>query len=61
MERINKAWIKFNGIDRIDNNEGYVEGNVRSCCKTCNRMKSSMTAEMFVSHANKIKLTTNKK
>ena len=29
----------YNGIDRIDNNKGYVIGNIVSCCKKCNRAK----------------------
>jgi len=35
--------LKFNGIDRIDNNKGYIEGNVVTCCKKCNSAKNSMT------------------
>ena len=29
----------FNGIDRVDNQRGYVEDNVVSCCKYCNAGK----------------------
>lgn len=28
------------GLDRINNSVGYVEGNVVSCCKLCNQLKS---------------------
>ena len=28
------------GLDRVDNNKGYVPGNVVQCCAMCNRMKS---------------------
>ena len=28
-----------NGLDRINNEKGYIEDNVVSCCKLCNRAK----------------------
>lgn len=28
------------GLDRMDNSRGYVTGNVTSCCRTCNEIKS---------------------
>lgn len=36
-----------NGVDRVDNTKGYIEGNVVSCCKVCNRAKDIMTQEQF--------------
>lgn len=39
--------ILYNGIDRIDNSEGYVQGNVRTCCKQCNYAKHNHTEEEF--------------
>ena len=36
------------GIDRIDNAIGYVMGNVRPCCWTCNRMKFQHSTDFFV-------------
>ena len=38
----------YNGIDRIDSNEGYVEGNVVSCCTECNKMKLDMRYDVFM-------------
>jgi len=35
------------GIDRIDNDLGYVDGNVVPCCMDCNRMKSVFTLDHF--------------
>lgn len=29
----------YNGIDRVDSGQGYLEGNVVTCCHTCNMMK----------------------
>lgn len=33
---------KYNGLDRIDNDKGYVEDNVVPCCKNCNIAKGTM-------------------
>lgn len=33
---------KYNGIDRANNNQGYVMGNCVSCCKRCNLAKGTM-------------------
>lgn len=33
----------YSGIDRIDNSKGYIDGNVRSCCKYCNTAKLDRT------------------
>jgi len=35
------------GVDRIDNTQGYVLGNVRPCCSKCNRAKHTMSEEEF--------------
>ena len=37
----------YNGIDRIDNNIGYINGNTVPCCKQCNYMKRTMTKNEF--------------
>ena len=29
------------GLDRMDNNKGYVSGNIVPCCFTCNNLKGS--------------------
>jgi hypothetical protein len=29
----------YNGLDRVDSSKGYIQGNVRPCCKWCNRAK----------------------
>jgi hypothetical protein len=42
------------GIDRVDNNLGYVEGNMASCCFTCNKMKGTMSKETFLGRCKKI-------
>lgn len=45
----------YNGIDRINNDFGYIEGNCVACCKICNRAKNNMTYEDFVTYINRIK------
>lgn len=39
-----------NGVDRVDNDVGYVHNNCVPCCKTCNAMKMALTKEQFFSH-----------
>lgn len=38
------------GIDRVDNEIGYVEGNCVPCCSTCNQWKSKKTVQEFFDH-----------
>lgn len=40
--------LKRNGIDRIDNNIGYIESNSVPCCKICNRAKNTLSKEDFL-------------
>jgi hypothetical protein len=39
--------VAYNGIDRIDNTQGYHTENVVTCCKVCNYAKREMTIEEF--------------
>jgi hypothetical protein len=50
----------FNGIDRLDSTMGYVTDNCVSCCKTCNYMKCSLSAVVFLKRIEHI-LTHNNK
>ena len=38
----------YSGIDRRDNDEGYVLGNVAPCCKMCNWMKNTYSESDFL-------------
>lgn len=38
------------GIDRVDNNLGYVEGNCVPCCFYCNSCKNSRSLNDFIEH-----------
>lgn len=42
------------GLDRVDPKKPYEAGNVESCCRHCNRMKSDLTADEFSTHLRKI-------
>lgn len=45
---------KYNGIDRIDSNLGYEDGNVVPCCKWCNQAKSTMSQTDFYNWVQRI-------
>lgn len=38
----------YNGIDRIDNNKGYVVNNCVACCFVCNEWKKARTQQEFL-------------
>lgn len=40
--------VKYNGIDRVNNNEGYTLLNSLSCCIICNRAKNSLSYGEFI-------------
>ena len=37
----------YNGIDRLDNTQGYIRGNCVPCCRRCNTAKSNQTLAEF--------------
>lgn len=50
----------FNGVDRLHSNIGYVMDNCVSCCKTCNYMKCSLSADVFLKRIEHILSYNNK-
>lgn len=50
----------YNGIDRMDNLQGYVLDNCVSCCKTCNIAKRTMSFDEFKAHISKIFINLTK-
>jgi hypothetical protein len=51
---INDEDFIHNGIDRVDNEIGYVRGNSAPCCTICNRMKRELSYSGFLNHVRKI-------
>jgi hypothetical protein len=45
----------YNGLDRINNDMGYIWSNVVPCCMICNRAKNNMSYDSFMSYINRIK------
>lgn len=43
-----------NGVDRVNSLGGYTLDNCRSCCYVCNRAKSNMSTEQFLSWVDRI-------
>jgi hypothetical protein len=52
--QLRKGNFLRNGIDRKNNDVGYIPDNCISCCTRCNRMKLNMTYSVFISHIKKI-------
>jgi len=46
--------IVFNGIDRVDSNDGYTVDNSVACCTACNRAKSDMSIDDFKSQVERM-------
>lgn len=44
----------YNGIDRYDNEKGYIEGNVVPCCTNCNKAKLIMHGDDYIKLAKAI-------
>jgi hypothetical protein len=46
--------VHTNGLDRVDNSEGYDYMNVRTCCGECNYMKKNYELDSFISHCEQV-------
>lgn len=53
--------LKFNSVDRINNEKFYSLENTQSTCFICQRMKSDMSDHDFVHHIAKFQRKLNKK
>lgn len=49
-----KVSILVNGIDRVDNEQGYLVANSVSCCRTCNLAKRQLSVHEFLQWAERI-------
>lgn len=45
----------YNGIDRLNSEQGYIPGNTVACCAVCNRAKSNMPIEDFLAWIEKFR------
>jgi hypothetical protein len=45
---------KYNGLDRLDSNKGYIKNNIVPCCKYCNFAKNDLSINKFYNHIKKI-------
>jgi hypothetical protein len=43
-----------NGIDRVDNDKGYIAFNCVPCCSLCNYMKRGLSSSEFITHVHRI-------
>ena len=44
----------YNGVDRKDNSLGYTKENTVSCCRICNRAKSNLSYEDWMSYLSRV-------
>lgn len=59
-EKLGPRYI-FNGIDRVNNDVGYLIGNVVPCCTQCNYAKGRRTVVEFLDWAERVANHTRKK
>jgi hypothetical protein len=50
----------YNGIDRLDNRQGYIKGNMVACCRDCNWAKHTLEVENFLDHVEEIRVMPRK-
>jgi hypothetical protein len=48
------ASIETIGLDRLNNDLGYIKGNVVACCTSCNKAKLEMTATQYITLCKKV-------
>lgn len=46
--------VKYNGLDRVDNEKGYTIDNVVTSCYRCNRAKAKMTKDQFLDWVSRV-------
>lgn len=56
VRKRNYGNFTYNGIDRMDNSQGYQTGNCVSCCGPCNQGKMAMSHDAFIGMAVRIAL-----
>ena len=56
---LHRGFYLYNGIDRMDNNQGYTEANCIPCCSRCNKMKGILSGEDFIGQVRRIGFNLN--
>lgn len=51
---VRDGWIKYNGLDRVNNDRGYFRRNVKPSCKYCNFARNERTVQEFKSWIKRI-------
>lgn len=54
-----KDYYLYNGIDRVENDKGYILANSLPCCGRCNRMKNTLSVEDFLNQVKAIVCNLN--
>ena len=49
-----KGVFVYNGLDRVQNEIGYIPDNVVPCCSRCNYIKATFSVSDFIAHCKKI-------
>lgn len=47
VHELKRKTLIYNGLDRVDNNKGYIIDNVVACCTICNMMKYTLSLDDF--------------
>lgn len=53
---VDLSWIIANGIDRKDNDKGYILENCIPCCSICNIGKGVQSADFYIDHCKSVAL-----
>lgn len=48
QEWASRAWVRYNGMDRVDNSSGYIKKNLVSACSFCNFAKGQKSKAEFL-------------
>lgn len=59
-ETVERGWFNMNGIDRRDNEIGYIINNCAPCCSECNLAKKERSVLQFIDHAKRVAAFQNK-
>lgn len=56
-KNVKSRWgdYRCNGLDRIDNEVGYIKHNVVPCCLICNRAKNNLSYNSFLDYIKRLK------